>query len=135
MTVNAASIKRVYRPFPLEDGDTDLTALIADAKERLDQDNPGLSLTAYERCHSLMVAHMYQIGDPQMGLKSFSSGDFSGSQDAGVTAQLIEYQNTLLAAGAKIQNDSSGNPDVVERCDAVMSELQLDSAEVPRFLQ
>ena len=136
MTVNAASIKRVYRPFPLEDGDVDLTALIADAKERLDQDNPGLTPTTYERCHSLMVAHMYQMGDPQMGLKSFSSGDFSGSQDVGMTAQLAEYQQTIEAAILAAQNVDAASTDLtgVRRCDSEMIELQLDGQEVPRFL-
>jgi hypothetical protein len=136
MAVNAASIRRVYRPFPLEDGDEDLAALITDAKERLDLDNPGLPLTTYERCHSLMVAHMYQIGDPQMGMKSFNSGDFSGSQDAGVTAALLEYNQTIEAAVIRLQNAETSSTDMatVKRCDAEMPDLQLDAQDVPRFL-
>jgi hypothetical protein len=134
MTVNAALVKLVFRPFPLSDGDSDLTLLIAQAKERLDQDDPGLSTTTYERCHALMIAHMYQMADPQMGLRSFNSGDFSGSQDVGVTAQLIEYKQTIEAALVAIQNADIDDATEVTRCDAVMTELQLDGQEVPRFI-
>jgi hypothetical protein len=136
MTVNAALVRLVYRPFPLLDGDSDLTLLTEQAKERLDQDDPGLTPYAYERCHALMIAHMYQMGDPQMGLRSFSSGDFSGSQDVGMTAQLAEYRETIETAAIVAQNALASSADLTEvrRVDSEMPELQLDAQEVPRFL-
>jgi hypothetical protein len=131
MTVNAALVRLVFRPFPLQDGDSDLTLLIVQAQERLAADDQGLAPNLRERCHALLVAHMWQMGDPELALKSFSSGDFSGSRDPGMTAQLLEYLD--LVSTSQTADDAMLASGVGTRSDAVMSDLQLDGQRVPRY--
>lgn len=112
------------------DSDAEFVHFKTIAMELLDRDNPGLSTTMYDHCHALMMAHLYFARDYKTGMRSFSTGDFSGSQEPGVTIYLIEYQQILK----DFQPIDLQETDIeTTRCDAVMDEFKLDQSESPSF--
>lgn len=104
--------------------------LSADAKEILDVADPGLSATLYDRAHALMVCHLYAMRDPELALKSMSHGGYSFSRDAGVTAYSLQYDAILAQCSASLDTSSGA---AVTRCDAEMTDLNLDGGTVPTF--
>lgn len=135
MTITAASIPLVSKYTVSDSGDFTnalFTSLSADAKTILDEDDPGLPSALYDRCHALMVCHLYEMRDPQAGLKSFTSGDFQGSKEAGVTTYLLQYRDIIdryqysTVTGA-IPSDG------IERCDVDMGVMALDNEDPISF--
>jgi len=128
MTISTANIPLVSKYTVSDSGDftTDLfNSLFADAKTILDEDNPGLPADLYDRCHALLICHLYEMRDPQAGLKSFTSGDFQGSKDAGVTTYLLQYRGIIQ----RYQNKSAAT-DIptsgIGRCDVDLGVMALD---------
>lgn len=129
MTVSAAMVSMVDRGFILTESDATYLQLKAWAKEQLDLENPGLSTATYDRCHALLIAHMYEIGDPTAGYKSYSTAEFSASQEPGQTIWILEYKQIIEAF---ISVDTSGESSVT-RADADMPEFHLDQSSVPSY--
>jgi hypothetical protein len=101
------------------------------AAARLNAINPGLPTALYDHCHALMIAHLHFSTDPVVGMRSFSTGDFSGSQDPGMTVYLRECQQII----ADYQISDSQNESVLDttRCDAVMPDFKIDQSDLPVF--
>ena len=102
----------------------------ATAQEILDRDNPGLSDRLYDHCHALMIAHQWFARDATLGMRSYSTGDFSGSQEPGVTIYLIEYQQILKDFQPQDQEESQMD---TTRSDAVMDDFKLDQLDNPKY--
>lgn len=130
MTVSAVMVAMVDRGFILAESDATYLQLKAWAKEQLDHENPGgLSTVTYDRCHALLIAHMYEVGDPTAGYNSYSTAEFSASQEPGQTIWMLEYKQILEVA---ISVDSLGESDAT-RADADMPEFHLDQYSVPSY--
>jgi hypothetical protein len=130
MTVDAALVNKANRFLTSTQATTAYTDYNAIAKAILDKDNPGLSTTLYDWCHAQLICHLWAIGDPNAGLKSFTTGDFSGSQDAGSTIWWLAYRQTI----EDFQSDSTADSETtVGRCDAEMPEMRFDQSIVPRY--
>ncbi len=136
MTITAQNIPLVSKYTVSDSGDftTSLfTSLSADAKTILDEDAPdNLPSDLYDRCHALMICHLYEMRDPQAGLKSFTSGDFQGSKEAGVTTYLLQYREIIQRYQNKSTTDdipTSG----IGRCDVDMGVMALDNADPITF--
>lgn len=129
MTVDTTLVNKANRSLTSVQAETAYTDYTAIAKARLDQDDPGLSPALYDWCHALMICHLYASGDPVTGLKSFTSGDFSGSQNAGVTIWILEYRQII----DNFQVDEDTAEGDVLRADAKMDAMKLDQAEIPRY--
>jgi len=133
MTVDAATTNIVGRGLGLAFLDTDADYLYYKgiAEKRVGTNAPDtLEADIKDHCIMLMICHLYASSDPAMGMRSFSSGDFSGSQDAGSTIYLIEC-NQIYADNQSLETGEVNTS--TTRSDAVMTELQLDRAEVPRL--
>jgi len=103
------------------------------AEEFVSNDLPeGISASMSAYCTMLMICHMYMGGDPETGMRSFNSGDFSGSQDPGVTTYYLEYQRTIN----RFQQDSSkAGAENVTRADASMGDFKLDQNKLPAYFR
>jgi hypothetical protein len=103
------------------------------AEEFVANDLPeGISTSMAAHCTMLMICHMYMGGDPETGMRSFNSGDFSGSQDPGVTTYYLEYQRTI----DRFQQDSSkAGAENVTRADASMGDFKLDQNKLPAYFR
>jgi len=129
MAVTSAMVgmvtKGAYNP-----GDSDATFVQIKtwAQKQLNKDNPGFDTDTYDRCHALLIAHMYFTGDPAFGMRSFSSGDFSGSLNPGETIWLLQYYQAI-----KMFQTSLSTKDDVTRSDAVMDDMKFDQNDVPSY--
>jgi len=138
MAVSYSSTNMVGRGMGLaftSESDTTYVYYKAIAEKRIAIDAPsGMDSTLKDHCTMLMICHLYAAGDPAVGMRSFSSGDFSGSQDAGSTIYLLEYRQII-----EDSQDFTSDIDLTEaesqRCDAVMLELQLDERDVPTYFK
>ena len=131
MTVDAATTNLVGRGLGLAFTDSDATYLYLKplAERRVTDEAPAdMDSVKRDHCIMLMICHMYACSDPAMGMRSFSGGGFSGSQDPGMTIYLQEFMTIVSGSQPSVDAESS-----VERSDAVMPELQLDAQEVPTF--
>jgi hypothetical protein len=135
MAVDYATTNIVGRGLGLafaSEADTTYVYYKAIAEKRIAIDAPtGMDSILKDHCTMLMICHLYASADPSAGMRSFSSGDFSGSQDAGSTIYLIEYRQVIEDSQASAE--TSGDESSVARCDAVMAELQLDNQKVPTY--
>lgn len=129
MTCDAALVNKANRMLTSTQASTAYTDYNAIAKAILDHDDPGLSVALYDWCHAKMICHLYETGDPTTSLKSFTTGDFSGSRDVGTTVFLTDYQQII----GSFQSDTTYTETAVRRSDAVMPEMQFDQAEVPTY--
>jgi hypothetical protein len=112
--------------------DEDYAYYKALAEKRISTDAPaGMDSALKNHCTMLMICHLYATSDPAFGMRSFSSGDMSGSQDAGSTVYLIEYRQIIEDSQAS--EEVSGGLTGVARSDATMTELQLDDQKVPTY--
>jgi hypothetical protein len=83
MTISTTLISQVSK-FTVGQGDFTsalYTELVTEAQAILDhQQNIGnMPVSLYDRCHALLVCHLYLLRDPAMGLNSYSAGDYSQS--------------------------------------------------------
>lgn len=127
MVVTVALIQAADRSLTEAEATAALTAYEDVAAALLDADDPGLTETLYDWCHALLICHLRSSGDPASGLKGYKSGDYSETRDPGVTTWLLQYREIIEQA-------SRGAPTVTDagviRSDAVMEDLQLDTADV-----
>lgn len=114
---------------PTGETDTTYVALKAVAAARLDNDDPGLPTALYDWCHALMITHM-ALCDNTAGYKSFSTGEFSASQNPGETIFLLEYRQ-VITDYVPASSDTAEYD--VTRADADMPDFKLDQADVPTF--
>jgi len=101
------------------------------AEARAAKDLPvGLNGDIADHCVALMICHLYLAGSPEVGMRSFSNGDFSGSQDAGETIYLKEYRQLIQ----DFQNESKvGTQANVTRSDSSMGDFKLDQVTLPTY--
>ncbi|MCK9592315.1 MAG: hypothetical protein M0Q91_09950 [Methanoregula sp.] len=114
---------------PTGESDTTYVALKAVAQARLDNVDPGLDTTLYDWCHALLITHM-ALADDTTGFKSYSTAEFSASQDPGTSIFLLEMNQILETFSESV--DYSSETDTT-RCDADMPEFHLDQADVPTY--
>jgi len=103
------------------------------AEARLALDDPGLPATLRDWCHALMICHLADAGNPEVGLRQHTSGDYSESRAAGATTWSIQYHEIIALAssalGARAEPAGAG----VVRADADMGAVSLDQGGVPVF--
>lgn len=100
------------------------------AEARLALDDPGLPATLRDWCHALMICHLADAGNPEVGLRQHTSGDYSESRAAGATTWSIQYHEIIaLALGTRTDPAGAG----VVRADADMGAVSLDQGGVPVF--
>lgn len=130
VTYSLVSIASRGAYIPTGEADTTYVALKAVAAARLDNEAPtGLSTTLYDWCHALMITHM-ALSDDTAGYKSFSTAEFSASQDPGSSIFLIEYKQILTDYSETV--DYSAESDCT-RADANMPDFKLDQSDIPTF--
>jgi hypothetical protein len=136
MTATAAMISYVS-PYVVSDvaGSNLTTAkfnhLSAVAKEQLDGDNPGLSSTAYDQAHALLICHLYFC--TTLGLGAYTSeraGDYGYSKGEGQSPFLFEYRR-IIETGQASALVSAGVEQ--ERTDHKMSAMKLDELGTPEY--
>jgi len=135
MTITSANIPLVSKYTVSDSGDFTnalFTSLSADALTLLTEDDPGLPADLYDRCHALMVCHLYETRDPEAGLKSFNSGDFQGTKEAGVTIYLLQYRDIIQRYQYKTA-DTTAPTDGIGRCDVNMGPMALDNSDAYAF--
>jgi hypothetical protein len=135
MTVGYAAVNFTGRGLGMaytSDSDAELTYLRGIAEKRVAIDAPAtMDATLRDHCTALMICHLYAAADPAFGMRSFSSGDMSGSQDAGSTIYLIEYRQII--EDSQLSVETTGDVSDVARSDSVMKGLQLDDQRVPTY--
>jgi hypothetical protein len=129
MTVDSSLVNAANRGMTAAQATTALSAYGTIAKALVDKDNPGLGTTLYEWCQALMICHLWAGGDEKAGLKSYSTGDFSASQDPGQTTWSIQYRQII----ENFQVSDVAEAKDVSRCDAVMPDFKLDQSTDPVF--
>lgn len=136
MTVTASSISLVSKYTVSESGPfttTIFNGLLEDAKSLLAIDDPGLPSLLYDRCLALLICHLYETRDPEVGLSTFKSGDISATRHAGQTVYLIQYQDIIdryVAGSLTLLTSDAGT---AERCDADIWVMALDDCPIPEF--
>jgi len=131
MTVDASAIQAVYRGLSATDAATALTNFQTVAAVKLNRDIEGTDISAgdlYDHCHALLIAHYWASSDPTSSLRSYSSGDWSASQDPGRTIWLLQYEQ-IIGDGQVSDDDTSA----VKRADAEMPEFNLDQNAGPYY--
>lgn len=99
------------------------------ALARLDREAPsGMASDEYDQAHALLICHMHAVKLGSAGFKSESIGEYSYSQDPGMTSYLQEYL-ALIGGNASPSTDDLDS----ERTDAEMSEMDLDQSNVPDY--
>lgn len=139
MTVSKAMIGYVS-PFSVTEGETTgdisdaaYTFYSAQAKEILDEDNPGLSTNQYDLCHALMIVHLYVAKRGGLDLTSESLGGVrSTAKREGITSWLLQYEDTIRRAKNKSNADAL-QTEMLERCDRTMGDLELDRQPIPKY--
>jgi hypothetical protein len=129
MTVDSSLVNAANRGMTAAQATTALSAYGTIAKALVDKDNPSLSTTLYEWCQALMICHLWAGGDEKAGLKSYSTGDFSASQDPGQTTWSIQYRQII----ENFQVSDVAEAKDVSRSDAVMPDFKLDQSTDPVF--
>ncbi|TRZ79565.1 hypothetical protein D4R86_05725 [bacterium] len=132
ITVTAALVNKANRALTSAEATTAYTDYNAIAKVRLDNDDPGLTTAIYDWCHALLICHIYAAGDPTSGLKSFTTGDFSGTQIVGRTIWMIEYLQ-IIGEFTDESSDEKTDENSVGRCDAEMADFKFDQGTIPRY--
>lgn len=134
MTVSASDIPLIS-PYTVSDSagskftTAEFTRHFAKAQARLDREAPsGMASDEYDQAHALLICHMHAVKLGSAGLKSESIGEYSYSQDPGMTSYLQEYL-ALMSGNASPSTDDLDN----ERADATMSEMDLDQSQVPDY--
>ena len=106
--------------------------LVPDAKSLLDQEVGSHNLPAnlYDRCHALMICHLWEVGDPSYGTTSYSSGDYSqGLKDPGQTV----YKMQITEIIAKWNQQSTPQAEsAVQRPDCDLGLMQTDPNAIPK---
>ena len=103
------------------------------AESRVAKDLPAsMGTTMKSHCTMLMICHLWMGASPETGMRSFSSGDFSGSQDAGETIYLKEYRQIIDVFQA---DASASDVNKVTRSDASMGEFKLDQVDLPTYFR
>jgi hypothetical protein len=97
----------------------------------LDKDNPGLPAVIYDRCHALLVCHLYTADvKGRLEYKSENvAGDWSYTRDPGLTTYLMQYRQIVEDYQAFAVLPAEG----VDRCDAAMDDLALDGVTQPDY--
>lgn len=108
-------------------------SLFIDAQEILNKDDPGLPTRLYDRCHALMVCHLYETRDPEAALKSFNSGDFQGTKEAGITTYLLQYRDIIQRYQYDTTQANITASEGVGRCDVNMGPMSLDNSDAYAF--
>ena len=103
------------------------------AEARLALDDPGLPATLRDWCHALMICHLADAGNPEVGLKQHTSGDYSESRAAGATTWSIQYHEIIALAGVALGVRAEPAGVGVVRADADMGAVSLDQGGVPAF--
>jgi hypothetical protein len=103
------------------------------AEARLALDDPGLPATLRDWCHALMICHLAGAGNPEVGLRQHTSGDYSESRAAGTTTWSIQYHEIIALAGATLGARAEPVGVGVVRADADMGAVSLDQGGVPAF--
>lgn len=103
------------------------------AEARLALDDPGLPATLRDWCHALMICHLADAGNPEVGLRQHTSGDYSESRAAGATTWSIQYHEIIATAGAALGARAEPAGVGVVRADADMGAVSLDQGGVPAF--
>jgi hypothetical protein len=103
------------------------------AEARLALDDPGLPATLRDWCHALMICHLADAGNPEVGLSQHTSGDYSESRAAGATTWSIQYHEIIALAVAAIGARAEPAGAGVVRADADMGAVSLDQGGVPVF--
>ncbi len=103
------------------------------AEARLALDDPGLPATLRDWCHALMICHLADAGNPEVGLRQHTSGDYSESRAAGTTTWSIQYHEIIALAGATLGARAEPVGVGVVRADADMGAVSLDQGGVPAF--
>jgi len=129
MAVDAALVNAANRNMTAAQAATALSLWQTTAKALLDHDNPGLDTVLYDLCHALMICHLWAGGDEKAGLKSYSSGDFSASQNPGQTIWSIQYHQII----SDFQTSNVEESTDVARSDSVMGDFKLDQTDDPVF--
>lgn len=100
--------------------------LVIDAKSLLDQEvgSRNLPSNLYDRCHALLICHLWEIGDPSYGTTSYSTGDYSqGLKDPGESVYSMQAKVII----AKWNNQSTPQAETaVQRADTNMGYMQTD---------
>ena len=100
--------------------------IVPDAKSLLDQEEVKgiLPSNIYDRCHALLVCHLWTIGNPTFGLSSYHSGDFSQSiKDPGQSVYWMQFQYIIQKWN---QQNTPQAEDSVARADCDMGLGKLD---------
>ena len=103
------------------------------AEARLALDDPGLPATLRDWCHALMICHLADAGNPEVGLRQHTSGDYSESRTAGATTWSIQYHEIIALASAALSARAGPAGAGVVRADADMGAVSLDQGGVPVF--
>lgn len=103
------------------------------AEARLALDDPGLPATLRDWCHALMICHLADAGNPEVGLRQHTSGDYSESRAAGATTWSIQYHEIIATAGTALGARAEPAGAGVVRADADMGAVSLDQGGVPAF--
>ena len=107
------------------------TLLVPDAKSLLDQNvgRGNLPSNIYDRCHALMICHLWVIGDPAYGFASYSAGDYSQSlKEPGDSVYSLQVKASIA------QWNQQGTPQAqsgVRRADCDMGLMQTDPNTIP----
>lgn len=127
MAVDAVLVNAANRGMTLAQATTALSTFGTIAAEIVANDISGLSSALSDWCTALMICHLWAGGDEKAGMRSFTTGDFSGSQDPGKTIWMIQYQQIL--ADFRIDNVAEAHD--VRRCDSIMDDFKLDQSDDP----
>jgi hypothetical protein len=127
MTVDATLVNAANRGMTTVQAASALSSFQTIAAAILDKDNPGLTTALYDWCHALMICHLWAGGDEKSGYKSFSTGDFSASQNPGETIWSLQYRQII----ADFQEYDVATATDVRRSDSVIEDFKLDQSTDP----
>jgi len=133
MVVTAANIPLVSEYSVSDSGaftTTIFNGLFADAKEYLDEDDPGLSTTQYDRAHALLICHLFEMRNPDAAYSSMSSGGISGSRVPGTSSFSIQYFEMIGRGASRSLPEEQAD---IRRCDVDMGDMALDQNTMQEF--
>ena len=108
-------------------------ALIPQAQAILDHETniAAMPTALYDRCHALMVVHLYVTRDPSFGFNSYSAGDYSQSSGTpGGTVYSIQYYDIIKHW---TQQNLPQTLDAVQRADVDLQYAKLDGNKVQEY--
>ena len=100
----------------------------------LEKDNPGLPSDLYDVACALLICHLYESRNPELGLKSYTSGDFSVTREvAGQSVYLAGYYDILDRFTSEKLNRCLRDSSQFTRNDVNMDRMALDDVTIQEF--